>query len=301
MPTSKFSFCIMNPPYDNKLHLRFLEKSVQISNEVVSIQPIGWLIRLYKKILNNIDSKLFNLFNIYKTDVEMIEGNDYFDVALSDQLGIFNINMNKKENGIDIKKINDTKYYHFENAQNINLFETDTLLKDLLNKLKTGKYAFEHIRCTTYLKAGLKDKAKKYITKKDNLDNCWVVNMAQIRGHQYNGLDDDFYTWIPADRIPEKFKVNNSYLIFPFNDFQSAKNFISYLKSDFARSVLYFYKNSSQLIPATDYLPWFDFSDPHFSKSTREIDDWLFDKYDISDEIRKHIEEILPDYYNIRK
>ena len=86
----------------------------------------------------------------------------------------------------------------------------------------------------------------------------------------------------------------------PFTDDNTAQNFINYLKTDFARSVLYFYKNSTQLIPATDYLPWFDFSDNVFSKSPKEIDDYLFKKYNISDEIRKHIEEILPDYYNIR-
>ena len=50
-----------------------------------------------------------------------------------------------------------------------------------------------------------------------------------------------------------------------------------------------------------DSVPWFDFSQDIFSKSPREIDDYLFKKYNISDEIRKHIEEILPDYYNIRK
>ena len=49
------------------------------------------------------------------------------------------------------------------------------------------------------------------------------------------------------------------------------------------------------------YIPWFDFSDPVFSKSPTEIDDYLFTKYNISDEIRKHIEKLLPDYYNIRK
>ena len=48
-------------------------------------------------------------------------------------------------------------------------------------------------------------------------------------------------------------------------------------------------------------IPWFDFSDDHFNKSPKEIDDWLFKKYNISDEIRKHIEKILPDYYGIRK
>ena len=49
------------------------------------------------------------------------------------------------------------------------------------------------------------------------------------------------------------------------------------------------------------YIPWFDFSDPVFSKSPSEIDDYLFTKYNISDEIRKHIENLLPDYYSIRK
>lgn len=37
------------------------------------------------------------------------------------------------------------------------------------------------------------------------------------------------------------------------------------------------------------------------SKTPTEIDDYLFAKYNISDEIRKHIEDLLPDYYNIRK
>ena len=58
------------------------------------------------------------------------------------------------------------------------------------------------------------------------------------------------------------------------------------------------------------YIPWFDFSDPVFSKSPSKIDDYLFAKYIpevdeetgiTRDEIRKHIEELLPDYYNIRK
>ena len=48
------------------------------------------------------------------------------------------------------------------------------------------------------------------------------------------------------------------------------------------------------------YIPWFDFSNPIFSKSPAEIDDYLFDKFNISDEIRQHIEELLPDYYGIR-
>lgn len=80
------------------------------------------------------------------------------------------------------------------------------------------------------------------------------------------------------------------------------KNFVNYVKSDFSRAALYLLKTSPNVIGGRicRRIPWFDFSDENFSKSPKEIDDWLFKKYNISDEIRKHIEKILPDYYHIR-
>ena len=67
--------------------------------------------------------------------------------------------------------------------------------------------------------------------------------------------------------------------------------------------LLYLHKTTIDLTSGQplSYCPWFDFSNPVFSKSPSEIDDYLFDKFNISDEIRQHIEELLPDYYGIRK
>ena len=121
----------MNPPYDNKLHVKFLKRACELGNNIISIQPAGWLIRLYKKTLNNDDSKLFKLFNEVETNVELVEGNNFFDAAISDQLGIFNINKLNKVDGIDIKALNTSTYMHFDDANNINLFEADNLLKVL--------------------------------------------------------------------------------------------------------------------------------------------------------------------------
>ena len=90
--SKKIDVILMNPPYDNKLHVKFLKHVCELGNNIISIQPAGWLIRLYKKTLNNVDSKLFKLFNEVETKVELIEGNNFFDAAISDQLGIFNIN-----------------------------------------------------------------------------------------------------------------------------------------------------------------------------------------------------------------
>ena len=40
---NKFDVVLMNPPYDRKLHLKFLEKTIEISENVVSIQPVRWI------------------------------------------------------------------------------------------------------------------------------------------------------------------------------------------------------------------------------------------------------------------
>ena len=39
----RFDICLMNPPYDRGLHLKFLEKVIECTNTVISIQPAGWL------------------------------------------------------------------------------------------------------------------------------------------------------------------------------------------------------------------------------------------------------------------
>ena len=76
---------------------------------------------------------------------------------------------------------------------------------------------------------------------------------------------------------------------------------VNYLKTDFCRVGLYLSKFNMNMYPNVFInIPWFDFSDPVFSKSPSEIDDYLFAKYNISYEIRKHIEDLLPDYYSMR-
>ena len=37
----KFDICLMNPPYDRGLHLKFLEKVIDICDDVVTVQPIS--------------------------------------------------------------------------------------------------------------------------------------------------------------------------------------------------------------------------------------------------------------------
>ena len=88
----------------------------------------------------------------------------------------------------------------------------------------------------------------------------------------------------------------------PFTNQQTAMNIINYIQTDFCRGCLYLIQTSPELGRGEcKCIPYFDFSDTVFSKTPSEIDDYLFAKYNISNEIRKHIEKLLPDYYNIRK
>ena len=62
----KIDFIVMNPAFDKDLHLKFLEKTIEISDNVVSVQPADCLFKnKYESIKKDI------------SDVELISG-DYF-------------------------------------------------------------------------------------------------------------------------------------------------------------------------------------------------------------------------------
>jgi hypothetical protein len=304
---TKFSICIANPPYDNGLHERFLLKFIDIANNIVSIQPSSYILakKKNKKIINKIN-------NVY-TNIETVNGNEVFDAGFGSILSIIHVNNNKKKEIIyNNKKYND--------LNDITLYSNDELMvefKNIIIKEAEKDNLNNHIKLNPkFIYTAQNDPRKEYNAD----DNWWVLRQATIRGHvtsNGNGKADDYYSIISNNEIflrdyfygqykdmkefpSEGKKAFNFY--YKFNTKQELFNFMNYLKTDFVRGCLYLIKTTTNLMRGElKYIPWFDFLDNHFSKSPREIDDWLFKKYNISDEIRKHIEEILPDYYGIRK
>lgn len=107
----KFDICLMNPPYDHGLHIKFLQKINKISEKYVSIQPISFLQRLFlyeNKEKNN---------GIHCDSIEVI--------SLDKASKIFNIDI-KNDLGI-ISKISDTDNLNFSG-----LFDKDDL--DMISK-----------------------------------------------------------------------------------------------------------------------------------------------------------------------
>jgi hypothetical protein len=93
MNNKKWDLVLMNPPYAGSLHLKFLEKVIEISDKVVSIQPSRWLtdpLIDYKKKTNY--QKYEYSISKHISDFEMIEAKKArrnFGIGLMMDCGIF--------------------------------------------------------------------------------------------------------------------------------------------------------------------------------------------------------------------
>ena len=300
----KFDVCIQNPPYDNGLCNKFLVKSFELAEISVSVMPSAWLLGKKQK------TDITKWFDKYGGEIEEINGNDYFDAAIG---GTISINYLNQDND-NPKIIFDGKEY--EKCSEISRFSNDAFLtefKKIVEPLYEANNLEENMRAVPddiHLR-------KYWIYDQD--ENDYVIKIAILRGHiapKY-GKKEDFYTLISnnteeinkavgqyKDLVKKTNKQGKRLINFyiAFNTKQKMLNALNYLQTDFCRVCLYLKKFNSNMYPNVfDCIPWFDFSNEHFSKSPSEIDDYLFDKFNISDEIRQHIEEILPDYYGIRK
>lgn len=128
MPKGKRAdILIMNPPYDGNLHLKFLEKAIQISENIVSIQPIRWLEESVGK------DKKSSAYNKYKEsisehikDLEIVlsqEAKKLFDIILPVNLGIY---VCDKNGG-----------YNYEQLS------SNSIIDKVLNYIKENKCNFE--------------------------------------------------------------------------------------------------------------------------------------------------------------
>ena len=204
----------------------------------------------------------------------------------------------------------------YDKCEQISSISNDVLLTEFKNI--TDKLAnIDNIGNIIHYRIGTPQDKNKYELNPNN--DWYVLRVLQLRGHK--GLND-FYTLISNNQKEidkntgiykdiSKIKTvasntgNTKYYLeyyFAFNTKNQLTNFINYIKTDFVRCILFIYKNTMNILRGElTHIPMFNFSNNNFSKTPKEIDDYLFTKYHISNDIRKHIEKILPDYYNIRK
>lgn len=298
-----FDICLMNPPYlgesrnDYGLPLKFLHNCISISDKVISIQPNLFLFKSFmSKSPDKNEKALISDFNSYYTSIESLYRTEIgFDGTQLQEVGIFYIDTKTDDNKIIIKNKYGTAIYN--DAIKITKYGGDKLIlefKTIIDNLVKNDNLLKHCLFIDHRSPKLEE---QWIN--DSKTDKYFIPLPFIRG---NAADKDqltMYTCFDKNVVPKQGKRTIGYI--NFNTEYECQNCINYLKTDFSRMCLWLLKNDFNLSYNMKLIPWQDFSQDIFSKSPREIDDYLFKKYNISDEIRKHIEEILPDYYNIRK
>lgn len=287
----------MNPPYDNGLGNKFLDNVLQFGKHVITVQPLSWLIT--KKQRKSITDKV----NKFDTHIDILNGIQYFDARINGEMGIQYFDTTSAGKIHIYNKI-------FDKCEDVKIWSNDSILEQFVEKLGPVKNSlWDNIK---------HNKPHFHGYEENPNDNWWCIKIQQIRGRVQNNKDrfsPNFFTIISNNldfikSVSGQYKdIKNKasrigkteFGYFVFSTENELNNFINYLKTDFLRACLMLTKRHNNLFRgALKYIPWLDFSDAVFSKSPKEIDDYLFKKYNISDDIRKHIEEILPDYYNIR-
>ena len=302
----KFDCIVSNAPYNNGLHEKFEAKYFELcKGEIVWVSPLSFLLgkKQNKRITLELDK--------YKTDIEQINGNEYFDAAIGGTMGIVFCDMNKDEYNEHYVKFDGKQYnkcdeisYQSESSDPILIkfgkkVNCKFLTDNLYEHLHTNEYAIH-----TY---------DKLVTNPD--ENAWVVGIIRLHaplkkdgshGDSWtamiskNKLDDYIGQYKDVIKRIRKTKTGGIVPIlqyyFSFKSKKEAYNFRYYIQTTFVQACLTLIKQNANFIDSKEiaYVPWQDF--------TQEWnDEKLFKKYGITKEEIQNIYDILPNYYNIER
>ena len=185
----KFDVILANPPYDNGLHEKFSIKYFNICDgEICWVSPLSFLLgkRQNKKLTVHLDK--------YATDIEQINGNEYFDAAIGGTMGIVYVDMNIDNQGVTF----DGKKY--EECSEISLTSNDELLTEFKNitSLLSQKNSLDNYICK---EPNTKGFAKYKVIHNPNI-NWYVLAITSLRGHRGT---NDFYTIISNAQVKKSF------------------------------------------------------------------------------------------------
>ena len=267
----KFDIILMNPPYDKSTHLKFLEKVIKISDNVISIQPIRWLeekVGRYKK--NSAYNKYKESIAKYIKDLEIItaeEAEKKFNAAFNFNVGIY---LCDKNGGYDIDKLssNDIVNKVFEKMDdNINdHIEFSEPKNSIVVSLITGgnngrnkviDLYFQNSDYDRYIYDEYGKRLDNGLTFKQNREKTAWGNV-KVRGEQTN---------------------------IKFNNIDECINFFNYTRTYLFRYI--FNQITSDVNVQAKFLPFMkDYSRPWTNKR-------LYNYFNITNKEQKYIEEYI--------
>ncbi|ADM80058.1 hypothetical protein phiAS5_ORF0215 [Aeromonas phage phiAS5] len=263
-----FDYMIANPPYSAGLHIDFLNLGVDKCKKVVAIHPSGPFVNRKPTRQTKRVQKFLDSMKQFKTSVELIDGNALFRAGFLTPLSITTIDTKEQNDG----KIDVSGFYN----KRVHINELNMIgdwIIPLYNKMSI-------------------DNLTHHIFKLPVAEAKYYVTIASVRGHPPEPgkrFNSDFFTMLPDSYEPTETMPDRGQN-FAFKTKEEADNFVSYLKTDFARLRLALYKMNVHLDSGElAAIPWLDF--------TRTWnDDELFDMFDMND-IRHLVPTVIEDYY----
>ncbi|MGL4894664.1 MAG: hypothetical protein ACRC47_07465 [Shewanella sp.] len=255
----KFNACIQNPPYEQGLHVDFVNLGAAVSDRVVAVHPSTPIINRKEGKRQDRDLELVANLDKFESSVDLYNGFELFSAEIEAPISVTYINKHKEQSGVILGG---------------ELVSMDRVCV-------AGAWANKFFDLIS----------KNNLHSNNQCDGKFYVNQCWKRGgHGYE--NSDFYTMIPADKAPESSKTDKTgWLSWGFETEQEAQNFIAYCKTKFARFMLSLYKvngniHRGELVA----VPWVDFTQTW-------DDEKLFKLFKVSKEDQAKINEFIPDYY----
>ena len=280
----KFDVVLMNPPYDRNLHLKFLEKTIEISENVVSIQPARWITDPNAKFNKSSALKKYeNTIAKHIKDLEIINdkiAEHLFGVGFTMDLGIYNCD---KDGGYNYKELSSDRLF-------------DMIVSKLDDTVKNHiEFSVPKNSIIVSLITGGNNGRKSNV-----IDLFWTFNKNETTEKGYEDViyDNDgkrLDNGLTFKQNREKtawgnVKVRDEQCNIKFDSIEQCINFFNFTKLDLFRYV--FNKSVVAVNVHPEKLP---FIGDYKKKWTNEM---LYDYFDINKEDREYISDYVKNEFN---
>ena len=280
MPNLKkqFDCVIMNPPYQNSLHAKFLGLALDMGQHVISIQPINWL------LVDEDEQGVGDYIEVkkrvaqFKKNVRLINGNPIFQASFFMPCTIVQIDTLIEDESLTVVDISG-RTWHYSNIFEFSKFGNVPECRFLVSKIET--FAKRENCWTDWERTDKKGKGR------------FFVNLARVRGHvrlndPIKMLDADFYTLVPREFKPSR--KRGKFYHFGFASEQEAENFILYLGQKVTRFCFSINKHGSSIRrKQLQTIPWLDFTKKWTDVNLRKL-------FGITQKEWDFIESVIEDY-----
>jgi hypothetical protein len=286
MAGKKFDIVFSNPPYsdstDTSLDLKICESVFTVSNEMIIVQPAGWI---------DADSSTGKAktwaekLGKYIKSVYFLDLNSIMDIKLKTHGAIVYYTKNKIEN-IIVKDTVRNEEYVSDSIHNITKYGKMWLngVKDFKDFIESNYTDFMPAHAATSATSDFSIRFSRWCGNVGKPDFYSPIN---ITGVEKQFVEKSYVT--EFGRTGKRFQ----YMIISLNSEEERWNFVNYWKSKVVRFILSFYKCNISLLDGNTWraVPWMDFTQEWNDKK-------LCEEFGISEELWNYIDNFIPDYYS---